>query len=103
MTDSEELLPTGGEVATTAHKWRHEIPARFKSSLDTRIMWLWNQRFGTVQSVWMNSPDLLDRTAATMFLQAMLSQDLNSITQIFQRLEGGPVSDDQLFESSLRI
>lgn len=99
-----ELVPLDGPVERSkAYKWRSEIPARFKGSLDTRIAWLWNQRFGTVQSVWQDSPDLLDRTAATMFLQALLAQDLNSVTQILNRLEGGAVPDDQVYESSLRI
>ena len=55
------------------------LPAEHRASIDTRLAWLWNQRFGTVQMVWKDSPDLLDHTAATIILQAVLAKDLNSI------------------------
>ena len=77
-------------------KFRKQIPDAHRTSLDTRIQWLWHQRFGTVQTVWNESPDILDHTAATMILQAIMGKDLESITQLFQRLEGGAVSDDQV-------
>ena len=77
-------------------KFRGRIPEEHRTSLDTRIQWLWNQRFGTVQKVWKDSPDILDQTAATLFLQAIMGQDLTSIEQIFQRLEGGALPDDQV-------
>ena len=32
-----------------SRKFRHEIPEKHRGSMDTRIRWLWNQRFGTVQ------------------------------------------------------
>lgn len=80
------------------HKFRGEVPEAHRSSLDTRIAWLWNQRWGTVQTVWQKSPDLLDHTAATMFLQAVMASDLDSTRQIFNRLEGGSLPDDTLLE-----
>ena len=46
-------------------KFRKQIPEAHRASLDTRLRWLWVQRFGTVQTVWKESPDLLDRTACT--------------------------------------
>lgn len=81
-----------------ARKFRGEIPELHRQSLDTRIQWLWNQRFGTVQTVWQKSTDMLDHTAATLILQAIMAKDLDSITLIFQRLEGGAVSDETLIE-----
>lgn len=75
-------------------KFRHQVPDSHRSSIDTRIQWLWNQRFGTVQTIWQKSPDVLDVTAATLILQAIIAKDLESITQLFQRLEGGSVPDD---------
>ena len=84
--------------------FRKEVPEIHRTSLDTRIRWLWNQRFGTVQSVYDNSPDLLDRTAATMFITAIWSKDLNSIQLILRRLEGGPITDEELVQrASLRV
>lgn len=72
------------------------MPDQHRASLDTRIQWLWNQRFGTLQMVWKESGDVLDHTAATLILQAIMGKDLDSITQLFQRLEGGAVNDDVL-------
>lgn len=85
-----KLVPT--------RKYRSQVPDSHRESLDTRILWLWNQRFGTVQMIWKDSPDLLDKTAATLFLQAIMGHDLDSIAQIFQRIEGGALTDEQLLE-----
>lgn len=79
------------------------MPAEHKASIDTRLAWLWNQRFGTVQMVWKDSPDLLDHTAATIILQAVLAKDLNSIETIFQRIEGGSVPDTQVVEEIIVV
>jgi hypothetical protein len=76
--------------------YRKEIPEDHRSSLDTRLFWLWHQRFGTVQTVYMNSADILDVTAATLILQAIMARDLQSIRQLFQRLEGGSLFDTEL-------
>ena len=80
-------------------KWRRQVPESHRVSLDTRIQWLWNQRFGTVQMVWKESKDVLDHTAATLILQAIMGKDIESIHQIFQRLEGGPRTAEQVAES----
>ena len=85
-----------------ARKFRKEIPPAHRESLDTRLRWLWNQRFGTVQTIWKDSPDVLDQTACTLILQAIMSKDLNSIELLFQRLEGGSQNDQEVLES-LRI
>jgi len=78
------------------NKYRRQVPEVHRVSLDTRIQWLWNQRFGTVQMVWKESRDVLDHTAATLILQAIMGKDIESISQIFQRLEGGPQGDAEL-------
>lgn len=84
--------------------FRREIPKEHKASIDTRVDWLFNQRFGTIQNVYQQSPDLLDRTAATLFINAIWAKDLNSISLIFKRLEGGPQMDDQvLAQQTLRV
>ena len=81
-------------------KFRHRIPEAHRATLDTRIQWLWNQRFGTVQMVWKESKDVLDHTAATLLLQAIMGKDIESISQVFERLEGAPVSDTELQEQT---
>lgn len=86
------------EVVKRLH-FRKEVPKEHRTSLDTRVQWLWNQRFGTVQTVRNESPDLLDHTAATLILQAILGRgDLDSIVLLFQRLEGGPSTDEEVLE-----
>ena len=84
-------------------KFRREVPEMHKGSLDSRLQWLWMQRFGTVQMGWKESQDLLDHTAATIILQAIMAKDLNSIELIFQRLEGGAVADDSYTNSAESI
>ena len=86
-------------VLVTQRKFRRQIPDAHRASLDTRIQWLWNQRFGTVQMVWKESKDVLDHTAATLFLQAIMGKDIESISQVFQRLEGGAVDDAVLADA----
>ena len=75
-------------------KYRKAIPEIHRTSLDTRVQWLWHQRFGTVQTVWQVSRDILDKTAATLILQCIMAKDLNSIELLFQRIEGGAEVDE---------
>ena len=90
-------------VPAPDRRFRKEIPEKHRTNLDTRLQWLWNQRSGTVQAVWEGTPDVLDRTAATMILQALFGKDLNSIALIFRRLEGGAVEDTVIAEQTLTI
>lgn len=83
----------------TIRKFRRAIPDAHRTSLDTRLQWLWHQRFGTVQMIWKDSSDVLDHTAATLILQAIMAKDLDSISQLFQRLEGGARVDEELLEA----
>lgn len=87
-------------VAQPQRKFRREVPAAHRASLDTRIAWLWNQRFGTVQTVWQQSADALDNLAATIIIQAIVAKDLNNIQLVFQRLEGGALDDHVVAERS---
>lgn len=86
------------ELVLVTRKYRKRIPDSHRGSLDTRIVWLWHQRFGTVQTIWKDSPDILDHTAATLILQAIIAKDLDSIVQLFQRLEGGALVDEEVQE-----
>lgn len=88
---------------TPQHKYRSTIPDQHKASIDSRLRWLWNQKFGVVQTVWRDSKDVLDHTAATMILQCIMAQDLQSIEMLFQRIEGGPVTDDQVLEKQTQM
>ena len=88
------------ELVPVTRKFRRQIPDAHRASLDTRIQWLWNQRFGTVQMIWKDSGDVLDKTAATLILQAIMGQDLDSIAQLFQRIEGGAIVDQDVLDRS---
>lgn len=79
-------------------RFRQSIPEAHQQSLDTRLQWLWNQRFGTVQTIWKNSTDVLDHTACTLILQAIMAQDLQSIALLFHRIEGGAINDEDLIQ-----
>lgn len=84
--------------------FRKSIPEAHRGSLDTRVQWLWNQRSGTVQTIWRDSPDMLDRTAATLILQSIIGHDLESIALLFRRLEGGALEDEAVRErETLRV
>lgn len=93
-----------GAIVPT-RKFRREIPEAHRGTLDTRLRWLWHQRFGTVQMIWKDSPDVLDHTAATLILQAIMGKDLDSIQQLFQRLEGGSLIDQEMLdrEQTIRV
>lgn len=93
----------GSEVQLSERRFRTTIPDAHRKSIDTRIQWLWNQRFGTVQQVWQSSRDMLDHTAATLVLQAVFAKDLDSIAQVLQRIEGGPLVDTDLAERVIRV
>jgi hypothetical protein len=87
-------------------KFRRAVPDAHRASLDTRLRWLWHQRFGTVQMVWQSTDDILDKTAATLVLQAIMARDLDSISQLLHRIEGGAIGDRELLErveQSIRI
>lgn len=84
-------------------KFRHEIPEKYRVTMDTRIQWLWNQRFGTVQMVWQQSSDMEDKLAATIILQAIVATDLNNIALVFKRLEGGATGDEVTLDGVLTI
>jgi hypothetical protein len=93
----------GELVATPTRKFRGSIPREHQVSLDTRIKWLWHQRFGTVQTIWNTSRDVLDHTACTLILQAIMAKDLESISQLFTRIEGGALEDVEVQERAQKV
>ena len=94
----------GTDIVASERRYRKQIPEEYRSSLDTRVYWLWNQSFGTVQAVSMESSDALDVTAATLFLQAIMAGHMDSIALILRRLEGGAIMDEELLaKKELRV
>ena len=62
-----------GEVVVKTY--RTQVPADHRASLDTRLRWLWMQRFGTVQTVYSRSEDILDVTADSATLGKTAGKD----------------------------
>jgi hypothetical protein len=79
---------------------RSEIPREHCSSNDTRLVWLWNQRLATVQSIYARSRDLQSKMAASLVLTAAMTRDLGAIELLLQRLEGSAVTDEEVLEAS---
>ena len=83
-------------MTTEIVKFRNTIPEKHRTSLDTRLVWLWNQRMGVVQSIWVNAADTLDKLAADMIVTAVSGDDLTAIQHLLHRIEGGAISDTEL-------
>jgi len=78
-------------------KFRSTIPEKHRATLDTRLVWLWNQRMGVVQSIWIAAPaGTLDKVAADMIVMAVTGEDLTAIQHLLHRIEGGAISDVEL-------
>jgi len=98
------------QVVTTANqavvaqlanrKYRGTIPEEHCTSIDTKVRWLWNQRFGTVQRVWQLAEDAETKAAATLILNAAYVGDLSAIQVVLNRLEGGVLTDEDLLDFS---
>lgn len=84
-------------------KFRKQVPEQHRQSLDTRLAWLWHQRFGTIQTIWKESADVQDHMACTLILQCILKKDLNSIELLLQRIEGGASTDEVVLDRVLRV
>jgi len=84
-----------GEVV---RKLRSNIPKEHRVSDDSRLQWLWNQRMAVVQNIYVSTPDIRDRLAATLVISATISANLPSIELLLRRLEGGSQSDESVLE-----
>ena len=80
-------------------KLRHSIPKEYQASADLRIQWLWSQRLAVVQSISVNSKDVLDVLAAKLMLSAVMMRHLPSIELVLQRLEGAAVTDEAMTDT----
>lgn len=79
-------------------RFRKEIPRKHRGSADAKIQWLWNQRFGTIQTIYNETDDVETKTVCTLFLQAIIGKELPSIRLILNRLEGGAIVDTEIVE-----
>lgn len=99
------MTEPGTELATlqaelAKKKYRSVIPEEHTSSIDTKLRWLWNQRFGTVQKIWQETEDADTKAAATLCINAAYLGDLAAIAIILNRLEGGVLSDEDMLDFS---
>ena len=81
-------------------KYRGSVPEEHSTSIDTKLRWLWNQRFGTVQKIWQETDDADTKAAATLCLNAAYVGDLTSIGIVLNRLEGGALTDEDMLDFS---
>lgn len=81
-------------------KYRSSIPPEHCTSIDTKLRWLWNQRFGTVQKIWQETEDADTKAAATLCLNAAYVGDLSAINIVLNRLEGGALTDEDMLDFS---
>lgn len=97
----EPLEPTELErlqAELAQKKYRLNIPEEHCSSIDTKLRWMWNQRFGTVQKIWMSTEDADTKAAATLLLNAAYAGDMSAISIVLNRLEGGALADEDLLD-----
>lgn len=96
-----ELVPSEStEITVPSYRFRTDIPREHCSSSDTKLRWLWNQRFGTIQAIWQNATDGDTKAAAALCLNAAYVGDLTSINLLLNRLEGSPMLDEDLLDFS---
>lgn len=101
---SELVLAPKRPVEKIGGNFRSQIPKAHRFSIATRLKWLWNQRFGTLQRVHQESPDTLDRTAAFIILQAIVARDLDNMIVLFRQLEGSPQGEEAVAaQRTLRV
>ena len=81
-----------------ARALRSEIPTEHCTSHDARLLWLWNQRLATVQSIFAKTKSIETRMAASLTLSAAMTGDLGAIELLLQRLEGAAVPDEVVLE-----
>lgn len=99
------MAETGTDLDRFQHelakkKYRSTIPPEHNTSIDTKLRWLWNQRFGTVQKIWQETEDAETKAAATLCLNAAYVGDLQAINIILNRLEGGVLTDQEMLDFS---
>ena len=94
---------TSNEVVAPEKLYRTRIPKEHQQTLDTRLQWLWNQKFGTIQKIRSTTTDQFDFLATTIMLQAVVAKDIDSIKLILERIEGGALQDEEVLEDSETI
>lgn len=97
-TDETYLEKLQGELAK--RKYRGSVPEEHTGSIDMMLRWMWNQRFGTIQKIWMETKDADTKAAATLCLNAAYVGDMSAINIVLQRLEGGVLTDEDLLDFS---
>lgn len=101
MSELERVEPSELERLQTElakKKYRQAIPPEHCGSIDTKLRWMWNQRFGTVQKIWQTTEDADTKAAATLLLNAAYAGDLSAISVVLNRLEGGALTDEDLLD-----
>ncbi|QYC53821.1 hypothetical protein SEA_EUGENEKRABS_51 [Microbacterium phage EugeneKrabs] len=98
-TSGEKLRNEKRKAGAIARRMPSNIPEEHRTTDDTRIEWLWNQRLIVVQNIYLNTGNIRDRMACALVLGAAWQANLASIELVFKRLEGGSVVDTDVIDS----
>ncbi|AZV01816.1 hypothetical protein SEA_UNPHAZED_54 [Microbacterium phage Unphazed] len=97
-TSGEKLRNEKRKAGAIARRMPSNIPEDHRTTDDTRIMWLWNQRLIVVQNIYLKTSNIRDRMACALVLGAAYQANLASIELVFKRLEGGSQEDTKVVE-----
>ncbi|QKY80412.1 hypothetical protein SEA_PABST_54 [Microbacterium phage Pabst] len=95
----EKLRNEKRKAGAIARRMPSNIPEEHRTTDDTRIAWLWNQRLIVVQNIWSNTSNIRDRMAAALILGAAYQANMASIELVFKRLEGGAILDTEIIDN----
>lgn len=95
----EKLRNEKRRAGAIARRMPSNIPEEHRTTDDTRIAWLWNQRLIVVQNIWLNTSNIRDRMTAALVLGAAYQANMTSIELVFKRLEGGAILDTEIIDN----
>lgn len=102
-TSGEKLRNEKRSKGLVSRRMPSNIPEEHRTTDDTRIMWLWNQRLIVVQNIYLNTKNIRDRMACALVLGAAFQGNLASIELVFKRLEGGSQVDTEIVEDDTAL
>ncbi|QDF17005.1 hypothetical protein SEA_YELLOWPANDA_55 [Microbacterium phage YellowPanda] len=97
-TSGEKLRNEKRKAGAIARRMPSNIPEEHRTTDDTRIEWLWNQRLIVVQNIYVHTSNIRDRMACALILGAAFQANLASIELVFKRLEGSSVVDTDIID-----
>ena len=103
MPKSEKSRNDARSKGLVSRRMYSNIPEEHRTTDDTRIEWLWNQRLIQVQNIWQHTENIRDKMACALVLGAAWQNNLSSIELVLKRLEGGAVVDSHVVDDDTLI